>query len=97
MVEYQSFMQNRLCNITQAVLHNRLTHSTLCFTPHLCRGCAVLGVAVGVTWVVAAVAVCGASERGAESGWCLLCPETWDVADGLDRNCGVDGAQSGKV
>ena len=42
-------------------------------------------------------AVCGASERGAESGWCLLCPETWDVADGLDRNCGVDGAQSGKV
>ena len=56
-----------------------------------------MGVAVGVTWVVAAVAVCGASERGAESGWCLLCPETWDVADGLDRNCGVDGAQSGKV
>ena len=58
------------------------------------------GVAVGGTWVVAAVAavaVCGASERGAESGWCLLCPKTWDVADGLDMNCGVDGARSGKV
>ena len=58
----------------------------------------MLGVAVGGTWVAAvAVAVCGASERGAESGWCLLCPKTWDTADGLDRNCGVDGAQSGKV
>ena len=46
---------------------------------------------VGGTWVVAvvavAVAVCGALEQRAKSGWCLLCPETWDVASVLGLFC----------
>ena len=55
-----------------------MTHSTLRFTPYLCRGCAVLGVAVGGTWV-AAGAVCGASERGA----------TMRVVAECDAGCGA--------